>query len=551
VHVRTDNQHIIRYEYVIDGQPVVDDPVSGYGIGILANHGECGSTSSVSDLSEYTAAAVLSGPHHYIWESTFRLAMCDHPSVAWRVTSQYVFIAGEDHFIQTVTYDSSDLPDDQPIGEDMRGPYNQTSWPGSGDISGFGWGSEYKFVTLAPIPDGDANVAGSIAVPWQWTEPNTIPYVWEWADQATGAAVDREYGIVQNQPYREQDFGGGYFGCGSDCFAQVPPLMGDALPAAWAMPSQMSSYDSNYRSGRITWGQTYGTFENGHANDTGSISDMGDHFRPINAWSWTHVVGKFSEGQVAARVTDTENSYASRLTASTGRVLSSGPRGPGDFVGPAVGSMPTYEWSNPGFDFIYRSWNIEAEAGVAEGVLQVVGSLVRPLFVIHDFPSEQAVLFVDGEQLVDGSDFLSSYDAESGRLWVSLGRSLDAGEHSIEIRESSETTTSTTSPNTTTSSGGATSSADATATSAGGDASGTSSTTQLGSTGGAASGQASDGVTGVTAPTGPTNEGSDSAEGCACRAVARSESRASGWLGLLLLAIAAARRRQPSLDWGR
>src|SRR5690606_27810394 len=142
VHIRTDNHHIMRYEYVIDSEQVSDDAVPGYGIGILVNHGDCGASSSLTGLSEYSAEPGFVGPHHYVWQSTFRLAMCDHPDVSWRVTNQYLFITGEDHFIQAVSYDSSDLPTGEPIGDDMRGPYNQTNWPGGGDISGFGWGSE-------------------------------------------------------------------------------------------------------------------------------------------------------------------------------------------------------------------------------------------------------------------------------------------------------------------------------------------------------------------------------------------------------------------------
>lgn len=436
VHVLTDNHRIVRYTYAAGGAEVVDDEVPGYGIGNLVHHGACGATVSWEGEQEYAAQAVLAGPNHYIWRSTFRLPMCDHTDVSWRVTNEYVFFTGEDGFIQTVAYDSSDLPADQPMNDDMRGPYNQTTWPGDGDISGFGWGSEFRFVTTGPIPDGDANVGGGVAAPWDWTEANTIPYVWEWADPAQGGAVDREYGIVQNQPYAEQDFGGGFYGCGGDCFASPPPLSGAALPASWAMPSQMSAYDSNYRSGRITWGATYGTFENGHSNDTGSIPDMGDRFRPINAWSWTHVVGSFSAGGLMARVADTQRAYATTITTDAGTVITSGPRGAGDFVGPEVGSMPTIEWSRPGLDFIHRTWNVAADEGVAGMTLTVpAGGLVRPVLVVHEFPSEDEVVWIDDELVQPDDGYYATYDASTQRLWLTLDRTLEAGDHTIRVVE--------------------------------------------------------------------------------------------------------------------
>jgi MYXO-CTERM domain-containing protein len=524
VHVLTDNHRIIRYTYTVDGAEVVDDEVPSYGIGNFVNHGSCGAVTTWEGEADYSAQVVLAGPHHYIWRSTFRFFMCDHPDVAWRVTNEYLFVTGEDAFIQTATYDSSDLPADQPMGDDMRGPYNQTTWPGDGDISGFGWGSQYRFQTTGPIPDGDANVGGGVAAPWAWTEQNTIPYVWEWADPAQGGAVDREYGMVQNQPYAEQDFGGGFYGCGGDCFASPPPLSGAALPASWAMPSQMSAYDSNYRSGRITWGATYGTFENGHANDTGSIPNMGDHFRPINAWSWTHVVGKHSEGGLLARVTDTEHAYATTLTATTGTVVTSGPRGPGDFVGPTVGRMPTIEWSNPGFDFIHRTWNVTADQGAIAVTMDVAqGGLVRPVLVAHDYAGEDEVVRLDGEELAADADYYASYDPATARLWITIDRTLEGGSHTIVIGPA----------------GGELPPDDGGATDDG--ATGGGATGSIDDSGGGSGAEAGDSGAGGDGTSAGADGGDGGAGGCGCRATSRTGPPV---LVLGLLAIPALRRRR-------
>lgn len=232
VSVLADNVRIVRYAYTIDGSAVTDDEVPDYGIGNMVNHGGCsdGAVVSWASTQEYEAQEILGGPHHYIWQSRFRMPMCGEDA-RWRITSEYFFVTGDDHFIQTVTYDSSDVPAGTAIGDDMRGPYNQTTWPGAGAITGFGWGGEYQFRTTGAIPDGDAWTANGVQASWEWTAPNTIPYVWEWCDPTAGAAVDREYGIVQNQRYAEHDFGGGYFNC-AECFATAPPLTGTAMPAA-------------------------------------------------------------------------------------------------------------------------------------------------------------------------------------------------------------------------------------------------------------------------------------------------------------------------------
>lgn len=537
VHVLTDNHRIVRYAYTVGGEPVVDDEVPDYGIGNLVHHGACGATVSWEGEQEYVAQAVLEGPHHYVWRSTFRLPMCDHPEVSWRVTNEYLFVTGEDHFIQTVAYDSSDLPASEPMNDDMRGPYNQTTWPGAGDITGFGFGTQHRFVTTGPIPDGDANVGGGVAVPWEWTEPNSIPYVWEWADPAQGGAVDREYGVVQNLRYDQQDFGGGFYGCGTDCFASTPPLTGTALPASWAMPSQMSAYDSNYRSGRITWGATYGTFENGHSNDTGTIPDMGDRFRPINAWSWTHVVGPYSEGGVMARVADTLNVQNTTLVAPVGTVVTSGPRGPGDFVGPEVGSMPTIDYSPVGYDPVYRTWNAAVEASTSgtfhTSLTMTVppGGLVRPVLVVHDFPPEGESVELDAEMLAAEAGYYASYDAATSRLWVTLDRTLEGGtNHIILVRSDGSSTDD-------------------------GGSSGSSTGGSLDDTGGnpgggtaLSSGPSNDGTAGGLDE--GSNDGGMYDEGCGCRGAPSGPERGSApWL-VGLLALPALRRRRAACRRG-
>ncbi|HEV8247178.1 MAG TPA: hypothetical protein VGP93_15480, partial [Polyangiaceae bacterium] len=219
---------------------------------------------------------------------------------------------------------------------------------------------------------------------------------------------------------------------GGDSWDKAPPASGTGLPAAWALPTQMSAYDSSLQSGRVTWGAVYGTFKNAHKNDTGSLT-TGNHSYPVNAWSFSHVIGKFSDDVVGQRVADTEAIYATTMTASVGTVVTSGPRGPGTFVGPTVGTMPTIDYPNPGYDFVYRSWNITAESGLASFTLNVGSgkTLTRPTIVVHEFPGEVASVRVNGADLTANADYFASYDAPSQRLFITLASSLGSGTHTL------------------------------------------------------------------------------------------------------------------------
>ncbi|HEV8248322.1 MAG TPA: hypothetical protein VGP93_21245, partial [Polyangiaceae bacterium] len=106
VEILSDNHRITRWSYFVDGTQVVDNENTGekYGIGNLVNHGGCPNIASSSrfGVSGYQASAVVSGPNHVIWRSQFSLGMCDNQSSSWRITNEYFFASGEDHFIQTV-----------------------------------------------------------------------------------------------------------------------------------------------------------------------------------------------------------------------------------------------------------------------------------------------------------------------------------------------------------------------------------------------------------------------------------------------------------------
>jgi len=208
-----------------------------------------------------------------------------------------------------------------------------------------------------------------------------------------------------------------------------------------------------------------------------------------------------------------------------------------------VGSMPSYDWSNPGFDFIYRSWNVVATPSGAAFTLDVSGGLEHPLFVIHELDFGQVIVELDGVPLAADVDFVTSYDAEGRRLWLSLQQQLAAGQHEFLVRRTDEedaslTTASTTSGATSTTTGGTTMGA-------GGEmTTGAGSDTTTGSGGSTASGTDDTATASTTA-----GGGGEDDSGCGCR-VGPHADRGAGRFAVWVLAWGAIlgrlRRRVPS-----
>ena len=451
--IRNDLNTYTQLSYFVDGVEQTDNAVVDGGR--LVHHGSqgCGRngggwqwTESTQDISELVSEVNLSGDHHAIIRRKFRMNSCSRSDLSWRITVDYLFVDGWDGFVQTVAYDSSDIGDNEIIEDDMRGPYGQFDWETGGvggRITGMGWGTQYKFQTTSPLTgQGSSWLNNMEVVDWRWEDTNMVPYVKSWAHPEEGGVVDREYGVVQNQNYIEQDFGGGSY-YGGQAWASPPPLSGNSLPIIWNMPTQMSGYQDEaegypapFTASRITWGTTSGAFDTGHANDTGTIQTTTGVVRPVNAWSWTHVFGKHSDDPVAKVVTDTEAIYRTSLTASTGSVWTRGPRGPGNFVGPTLGGvMPEIDYAVAGYDFRYRAWRIEADSDkvIAELQIDSGAALAKPLIVINNYNSAEHHVALDGQLLTSGSDVLTSYDAATQSLYLTLNSVLADGTHQLIV----------------------------------------------------------------------------------------------------------------------
>lgn len=462
---------ITRYTWYA-GATLVDSRVREnyppWGFMTLVNHWHPDSTgnfvascNSADITSPLVKSVVFQGPNHLIWRGTFRMRM-DPTNVvpgSWYNTVEYTFSAGRDDFVFSCAYDSSDVAQAN-LWSDMRGPYGDFDFDGDASanevISGIGWGSTYKFRTTG------STLSQSSA--WDYTQPNSVPYIWQWKDATLN---DRELGIVQNQPYAVQagsmelHVGNcALAGAWGTANAGMPPTSGTGLPTNMGCVGyQLNSYGvagTLYKGQRFTWGTVWrnawglfgngkGVFEEGH-QDAFALYTYNNQY-PVNAWSWNVLLGRYSDGGTTSLVNDTQAAYSCTLTASVGSVVSSGPRGPGNYVAPATGSMPTITYSKAGFDFVYRAWTLQASGGDVTASLAVAAAgLKRPAFIIKGLSSAPCAVKLDGATQVEGVDIFSSYDSSGQRLFITFNKNLATGARQVQVLSACGSPTPTSTP---------------------------------------------------------------------------------------------------------
>jgi hypothetical protein len=451
---------ITRYTWVNNGTPVdarVRENYPPWGFLVLVNHwkpdttGNYVTSCNAANLTVPLSSSVpFHGAHHLIWRGTFRMKMDPADTISWYNTVQYVFTDGRNDFLFSTAYDSSDMAEAN-LQSDMRSPYGEIDWDGNGSsiepISGIGWGTTYKFKSTEPL---GGNLSDNS--PWDYTQPNSIPYIWQWKDSTKENA---ELAIVQNQRYVDQAAGGELHTGGCSAFPAPPSTgtrMGD-IPGAYkaCVPYQLNVY-ANWTGQRFTWGSVFRNiwglfgnglppFANGHYDALGLYTYTDQY--PVNAWSWNVLVGRWSDGGQAALVSDTENIYASSLSASVGTVVLSGPRGPGNYVAPSTGSMPTQSYAKAGFDWVFRAWRVTAVGGAATLHFTVNGSLYRPTLILQSMGALPCLVALDGTSLVEGMDYLASYDSSRSEVYLTLLRTLAAGTRTLTVQSSCGTPTHT------------------------------------------------------------------------------------------------------------
>jgi hypothetical protein len=424
---RTVRGYVRQYTYMYDGteRTATGTGVNGHdGWGFAVNHGLSG-LSGGGPLGSGHFKSIFVGAHHAIYE--YQLT---HEGVL--VTLHWLFASGRNHPLLAINYD---LTGTSPgLDGDSRTPYGDIAWDGDENlgstvISGIGWGDRYKFkTTTAPLTRNSA---------WDYSEPNLVPYVLEWAD-----ASDSEMGAVQSQTYLQKDAGGYWFykNWGKTSANQQPDdgQVG-LMPASWNWPYQMNQYELCYpetmdcvdqptNSHRLAWGANYGAV-GGH-DSSGMYPSYGDDKQlvgyPYHSYSVFMVMGKHSSEAVLNQVREIEAVQKTTLTAAIGSVVSELPIG--------IGRPDTAALEPAGYDARYSTWNLVADGDRVDFSFDVAeGALRNPLLVVASFSGAKAPgVSLDGTALVPDVDYLASVDTATQKLWITLRATLQ-GEHQITI----------------------------------------------------------------------------------------------------------------------
>jgi len=289
------------------------------------------------------------------------------------VTIDWMFSTGRDNPVWAITYDidlASPAAVANTFNDDSRAPYGELAIDGEGftGLHGVAWGDRYKFTA-----SGGPTV--TLNSPWDWTVPNSIPYVKEWLNAPLSGTntLDATMGIVQTQNMARQDAGGGrHGGAGSmtTFWTKTSAMVGNActnpgrthpFPCAndWPYQANANSLDYAFPGGsnnaRLTWktqfgfvGQTsYPTFNGLVANAPGW---------PKKSYSTFIVLGTHSSLPVEAQVEQAETLQDAGLvlTAATGVVVTTGPAGVGRADSVAINRPDTTT-----FTAHWPSWPLE------------------------------------------------------------------------------------------------------------------------------------------------------------------------------------------------
>jgi hypothetical protein len=388
---------------VVDGTGVNGHP----GFGFTTNHfGVNGSSATLSDYYQGTYRAVLRGRHHAIHEFKWRLPIGGPVDV----TVRWFFATGRDHPLWLVTFDSSPAGPNV-INADTRAPYGDMHWDGgaNSEVAGVGWGDHYKFRSL--------NSPVTMQSGWDYSQPNTIPYVIEWANNP-----DAEMGLVQTQTYLQHDAGGYWF---YDNWGKSDA--DGPMPEDFNWTYQLNQYElpSTTRSKRMAWGSNFGAVGQTSYWAYGDDKQLVGY--PYQSYSLFVVLDKHSLTPVADQVAEIETVQKTSLSASVGSVITAGPAG--------IGRADNVTYAPSGYNQIYSTWNVRATAGSqATFNLNVAqGALVNPIVVIHNYSAATpATIQINGATKTADVDYFASLDSANDQLWLTLKGSF-SGSTAISI----------------------------------------------------------------------------------------------------------------------
>jgi hypothetical protein len=404
--------YVERFTYLAgDAQRVCksDETMSNVsGMGVAVNHHKSASTSKANSANASTDF-LFAGASHALWR--FK---SDYSGVGKTIglVIDYTFADGRSDFGWAVSYDCSKLADKE-VNWDARGPYFQFDWDGDGKffgapISGIRWGDRYHFRTVK-YDKGKSE--------WDYSKPNTIPYMMLYKEGANG---DAECGVVATVPWDQKDAGGYWWA--SKNWGKT----GTGMMENWNCPFQLNAYEG-YGGEKMAWGTPFGFVGAAKYQAVDMKSQRSGY--PYQGYAVRIVLGRHSDGGVDAAIADLEAAQKTKVTASTGKVVTRGAA--------FAGLDAQADWATPGWDPVAGVWTVACEQGRARVSIDVgQGSLANPTFCFTEYSGKTApTIKLGAAALADPKDVHVSVDSAAKRLYVTLNRRIEGAGQVIALAE--------------------------------------------------------------------------------------------------------------------
>ena len=378
------------------------------GLGCAINHHDNTAASS-KKLTNAKSEFLLKGENHCLWRFKG-----DSPAKGKTIgiTLDYFISEGKNEILWASSYDSSALKDGEATW-DARGPYVQFDWDGDGHfydgkISGIRWGDKFKFKTVNYVfghPEQNT---------WDYSQPNTIPYMLLWKDAALG---DVELGVVQTQPWEIQDAGGYWW-------AKNWEKTGTGMPENWNCPFQLNAYEK-YSSEKMAWGANYGYVGSSKYDVLGYKRKASGY--PHQGYAVLIVLGRTGDAGTDKAIASMEAVQKTKLSASLGTIVLKGPQH-ADLSGDA-------EYKPAGWNHVHGTWAVSAaENGAAFTIAVSTGALSRPTFEIQNYSAKALGVKLNGTVLAAGKDFAASVDEKGRKVYVTLLKNVSGDKNEVEIK---------------------------------------------------------------------------------------------------------------------
>jgi hypothetical protein len=366
------------------------------------------------------------------------------------VTIDWMFSTGRDHPVWAVTYDidlASPAAAQNTFNDDSRAPYGELAIDGEGftNLSGVAWGDRYRFTSTGPAPV-------TLNSAWDWTAPNSVPYVKEWLDGPLSLTntLDATMGIVLTQTIAQQDAGGGRTAGGDSMTnfwtkTSATVLGGNActnlgrthpFPCAndWPYQANANSLDFTFPGGsnnaRLTWKTQYGFIGQAGYNTYNGLVATAPGW-PKKSYSTYIVLGTHTSGPVEAQVEQIETVQTLALSTTVGVVVTAGPAG--------VARADSVPYQPAGYNHVYGALAFVAVGNQLDANIAVEAgkTLKNPLLLIHNYTGGEPSVKFANATLIDGVDYFASLRPAANELWVTLNRNLTGATNRIEIGSAS------------------------------------------------------------------------------------------------------------------